>query len=120
MRVLITFLAVVIALDDRDTYNAIKGVLDKNIKNKTVERNEMFEAITTTKGHISKVIWKRYLLVFVFSLFIEALQFVPVTQTVPQVILSIIPTLIDIVALWIAVHVKNKLNKQYDRLRRNS
>lgn len=68
----------------------------------------MFEAITTIKGLISIVIWERYLAAFVFSFFIEAVQFVSVTQKIPQVILSLVPTLIDIVALLIAVHVKNK------------
>jgi len=120
VKVLITFLAIVIALDDRDTYNAIKGVLNKNIENKIIERNEMFEAITTTKGHISKTIWKRYLGTFVFSLIVECLQFIPISQNVLKIILSLIPTMINITALWIAVRVKNKLNKQYDRLRRNS
>lgn len=120
LNVLITFLAIVIAWDDFDTYRAIKSVLKKKISSKVEERNELFEAITTTKGHTSRIVWKRYLWVFLFSLVVEFIKVVSDEYFLLQIITSAIQTLINSTALSVAVCIKHELNRQYDRLRRNN
>ena len=50
---IVTF-SIIIMLDDGDTFKAIENVKKKNINNKVEERNETFEAITTTKGQTQK------------------------------------------------------------------
>lgn len=107
---IVTF-SIIIMLDDVDTFKAIENVKKKNIHNKVEERNETFEAITTTKGHTDSKIQKRYNFVMIIGFFILLIEeyFIPNNS---------ISKLLSVCALGVTIVVKRKLNQNYDRLKR--
>lgn len=107
---LITF-SIVIMLDDVDTLKAMENVKKKNIRNKVEERNETFEAITTTKGHTDSKIQKRYNLVMLIGFLILLIE----EHFIPG---NIISKILSACALGVTIAVKRKSNQNYDRLKR--
>lgn len=107
---IITF-SIIIMLDDIDTLKAMENVKKKNIDNKVEERNETFEAISTTKGHADSKIQKRYNLVMLIGFLILLIEEHFITN-------NIISKLLSACALVITIAVKRKLNQNYDRLKR--
>jgi len=107
---IITF-SITIMLDDIDTLKAIEKVKKKNIDNKVEERNETFEAITTTKGHTDSKIQKRYNLVMLVGFLILLVE----EHFIPN---NIISKILSVCALGVTIIVKQKLNRNYDRLKR--
>ncbi len=107
---IVTF-SIIIMLDDGDTFKAIENVKKKNINNKVEERNETFEAITTTKGHTDSKIQKRYNFVMIIGFFILLIE----EYFIPN---NIISKLLSVCALGVTIVVKRKLNQNYDRLKR--
>ena len=107
---LIVGLSIAIMLDDRDTLEAMERIKKKKIENKVKERNEMFEAIITTKGHNNLKIWKRYLVITVIT---GSIFFVEEIYNT-----NMITLIVSIIALVFTIKVKNNANKNFERLRR--
>ena len=107
---IVTF-SIVIMLDDVDTFKAMEKDKKKNINNKVEERNETFEAITTTKEHTNPKIQKRYNVVILIGLLILLIEeyFIPG---------NIISKVLSVCALGITIPVKRKSNQKYDQLKR--
>ena len=108
---MMTTLSIVILLDDFDAINAIENVKKKNIRSKVEERNETFEATTTTKGHTDPTIQKRYIRVMFMGFLIILVE----EYLIPC---NIISKVLSVCALSITIMVKRKCNQNYDRLKR--
>lgn len=108
---MMTTLSIVILLDDFDAIKAMENVKKKNIRSKVEERNETFEANTTTKGHTDSKIQKRYICIVFIGFLIILLE----EYLIPC---NIISKILSACALGITIMVKRKCNQNYDRLKR--
>lgn len=110
--ILILGFSAVIMFDDIDVIRSLRGIERKDITNKVQKRNEVCEAVLSTKGHTDPKIKFRELCTLLCASVIVFLQnYVFHTEVISRILSA--------VALAITIFVKHKLNQYYDRLKRS-